>query len=984
MFSTNDGDEGEMDEHDLNWLPIEYRSVYRRPNIILALEEGATIGQVSTSIHHTYFVINICCSFVMLKSLQICGSILYVVNMSSRTHLFFICSPHDFGQIRDAYRKICINMSPMFTGLPQSQITFKQYTLAYHLCRKSLEGTPKSILVALQESPYFDDIKPDDCLPLLKPLEKERKPGDKASPYRGFRQLAVRYSSSTYQWGSSDDKTKKRININGTPTGSMSGTMGSLTSFVQTKFVFDIHYCMRRHTITKTYDECQVLMENFSSDLLAVPGFPSMSIFSVFDSAVLDSTGAQLASFLNRTHRLLANKGLFSPYLMHFLEIPYETVQTEEEGRIVQILDTPLKPNRTVAHIIDEEWLKRWRAFVMGRGARRYKPPGPIDNARIKSVYDEEIQGSKRSLEPSIDYRSVNYNVWHYYQLVHGGGPELSRLDDDIYSAVAYSFLQAVIMLQRHCRKFLARCRRYNLQSLELSKQESVIELLTKQAKQQIDDNVNSILKHQKEQHKKQELDIISTVTVSIYRNKKNLEPEESLHRRKGDHLVFARASGAKKELTTSIVEDIQPIIHIADTSEYTVELSGKQGIPFSLQKGLSSVIISNRGDTNGIDDGSHIVEINGYPVATLDYEDVKALLEKSKFPLTLKMKRPMDSQKLPELNKFIAPFLVPEATVLKVYQKKETPPFIFKEDKEDGRLRAVLMTKQSDENNALLSMAVKSINKKLWYTYSKEFNKDKDKFKQKLTSGKKKIEVIYERMPEINIKDDAVKVHATKLWLSRGLKFLRHHHNDKKWKISPFSSGGYLSIMKLTGTHLYIKKKIDPTKVESELWENISLFSIKFVVAGYHSEFFRKKGSSVDLLSCFEIVTEEGSSILLEVMKKKDEEYVKKKEYIDAEVARVMKYTPHKVEDPAFMAGLEKSYKNRVDEEERKLREAGEFVVETPEQLLIRRQRYCELIVGSLKAIVDEIRSSKVFLGTDGIPIRRKDARIVLKKNEA
>ena len=72
------------------------------------------------------------------------------------------------------------------------------------------------------------------------------------------------------------------------------------------------------------------------------------------------------------------------------------------------------------------------------------------------------------------------------------------------------------------------------------------------------------------------------------------------------------------------------------------------------------------------------------------------------------------------------------------------------------------------------------------------------------------------------------------------------------------------------------------------------------------------------------------------------------------------------------------------IDEEERKLREAGEFVVETPEQLLIRRQRYCELIVGSLKAIVDEIRSSKVFLGTDGIPIRRKDARIVLKKNEA
>ena len=83
-------------------------------------------------------------------------------------------------------------------------------------------------------------------------------------------------------------------------------------------------------------------------------------------------------------------------------------------------------------------------------------------------------------------------------------------------------------------------------------------------------------------------------------------------------------------------------------------------------------------------------------------------------------------------------------------------------------------------------------------------------------------------------------------------------------------------------------------------------------------------------------------------------------------------------------MSGLEKLYKKKVDEDERKLKEAGKDVVETPEQLSIRRQRYCELVVGSLKAIVDEIRSSKVFLGPDGLPVRRKDARVVLKKNDA
>ena len=50
MFSGNNDEEEEMDAHDLNWLPIQYRNVYRRPNIILALEDGSSIGQVLTHI----------------------------------------------------------------------------------------------------------------------------------------------------------------------------------------------------------------------------------------------------------------------------------------------------------------------------------------------------------------------------------------------------------------------------------------------------------------------------------------------------------------------------------------------------------------------------------------------------------------------------------------------------------------------------------------------------------------------------------------------------------------------------------------------------------------------------------------------------------------------------------------------------------------------------------------------------------------------
>jgi hypothetical protein len=161
-----------------------------------------------------------------------------------------------------------------------------------------------------------------------------------------------------------------------TPTGSMAGTMGVLNSFVQTSFTFDVHYCLRRHTILRTYEDCYKLYGEFEKEFLVMPEFPELTLLAAFDPSLGKFLGEGLAAFLNRIHRMVSNKGMFSPTLMFFLDIPFEKVQTEEEGRIVQILDTPLKPARTVAHIINETWLKNWRSFVMGRGARRYKPPG--------------------------------------------------------------------------------------------------------------------------------------------------------------------------------------------------------------------------------------------------------------------------------------------------------------------------------------------------------------------------------------------------------------------------------------------------------------------------------------------------------------------------------------------------------------------------------------------------------------------------------
>ena len=62
MFSLDplgllSGSEKEEDPNDIGLIPIEYRSVYRDPYIVMALESTATVGQVATNVHILFFAI---------------------------------------------------------------------------------------------------------------------------------------------------------------------------------------------------------------------------------------------------------------------------------------------------------------------------------------------------------------------------------------------------------------------------------------------------------------------------------------------------------------------------------------------------------------------------------------------------------------------------------------------------------------------------------------------------------------------------------------------------------------------------------------------------------------------------------------------------------------------------------------------------------------------------------------------------------------
>jgi DNA-binding TFAR19-related protein (PDSD5 family) len=287
----------------------------------------------------------------------------------------------------------------------------------------------------------------------------------------------------------------------------------------------------------------------------------------------------------------------------------------------------------------------------MGRGARRYKAPGPIAN---KAIEDEfyETKEEAHTLVAGVHYRCVNYNVWRFYELVHGGGPSISRIYDDIYSPKGQSILQAVIVVQKLIRQFLARCKRDRLYTLELSRTDAALEVIATVAQTYVKEKVFDSLNKQKEMRRNEILGEISRMTVAIWRSKKNFEPEGLLARRKEDQAVFARAPRSRGAVSAddaiTIVQDLQPVIHLASTSRYSKRLLEADGIKFSLAKfpGTEYAVVSNS-KNDLIVDGSRIVSINGTPTSALSFLETKQLLSAATWPIDIVFEKPPNSKLL-------------------------------------------------------------------------------------------------------------------------------------------------------------------------------------------------------------------------------------------------------------------------------------------------------------------------------------------------
>ena len=115
-----------------------------------------------------------------------------------------------------------VGFIPHFTGLGEPKMTMRQGLLAYHLVRGTLKGPASKLKEILdnKDSPYFD-FRPDDILPLLRPVRSSTFPTQQE--YRGCRMLTL--CCTDYR------------------------TTFSYTAMPSTVFVFDVHYCLRRHTV---------------------------------------------------------------------------------------------------------------------------------------------------------------------------------------------------------------------------------------------------------------------------------------------------------------------------------------------------------------------------------------------------------------------------------------------------------------------------------------------------------------------------------------------------------------------------------------------------------------------------------------------------------------------------------------------------------------------------------------------------------------
>ena len=103
-------------------------------------------------------------------------------------------------------------------------------------------------------------------------------------------------------------------------------------------------------------------------------------------------------------------------------------LRTEMELELINELNA-VQPFEGPWYIISAAWINHWKEYCCHTLRGDILPP-PINN----EILFQEGGGIRKGLVPGKDYRGVNRHVWAAFYCLYRGGPEIKRLEVDIYA----------------------------------------------------------------------------------------------------------------------------------------------------------------------------------------------------------------------------------------------------------------------------------------------------------------------------------------------------------------------------------------------------------------------------------------------------------------------------------------------------------------------------------------------------------------------
>jgi hypothetical protein len=504
-------------------------------------------------------------------------------------------------------------------------------------------------------------MEAEDILPILRPIGKSRPPNETLT--REIHQIRERL-------GLKKAKPRAESDLKCPPEYRACKNMNihfhevkydrSLFGINETVYSFTVNYCMRKHRLDKTLDQFMQLHVAMGSDQLQIPALPEMPTNWLGINQLTDAEyGEQLAQYIMQNHLALSDAGLFSPRMFKFLCIDFERVQSEEEGAIMALLDTQIPISKACYYMLEEKWLAKWRRFAMGRGPRRYLPPGRVDNDWLM---DQIRNPGRHMIRVAEHYRCVNYNVWAFYTMVHTGGPCIPRKDQNVYSDVGMSYLQAVLLVQTRMRVYLARKQKRFLYMERFSRTFVARGILAGEMMELNKSIVHKSIQAERRKRLDSKVRQAVVLTQRLWRKKAKSVPEENLARSQADQEIFRRGAAMGAEAAVSsdlgiVVRVVHPVVNIGSTSTYfvTVEEDQYMGrVPFEIQKvpWSEEAIIPLNPSSPHLDHltyvpGSKILSVNDLPTASMTYTELKAKISTVPWPLRFELMRPVTPEKM-------------------------------------------------------------------------------------------------------------------------------------------------------------------------------------------------------------------------------------------------------------------------------------------------------------------------------------------------